>query len=81
MYYTVQLVREATIKNDTYQKEECLPLIYVYAHNEKALYEKIDKLLAYMPGVIVEYVHLSSLVRSEEPKVYFEQVSRCRNNS
>jgi|TARA_E500000331_G_scaffold1548_1_gene1564 hypothetical protein len=57
MYYVVQLVREATIKNDTYQREEFLPWFHVYAPNEKALYEKIDILLECMPGVVVEYAH------------------------
>ena len=55
MYYVVQFVREATIKNDTYQREEFLPWVHVYAPNEKAMHEKIDILLAHMPGVIVEY--------------------------
>ena len=71
MYYVVQLVREATIKNDTYQQAMVLPWIHVYAHNEKALYEKVDNLLACMPGVIVEYAHeAADTYDLEPPKVY-----------
>jgi hypothetical protein len=71
MYYVVQLVREATIKNDTYQREEYLPWVHVYAHNETVLQNKIDILLAHMPGVIVEYTEeAADTYDLEPPKVY-----------
>ena len=67
MYYVVQLVREATIEDCTFQKEEFLPWFHVYAPNEKALYEKIDILLAHMPGVVVEYAHEAADTYDLEP--------------
>ena len=71
MYYMVQLVREATIKNDISQREQFLPWFHVYAPNEKAMHEKIDKLLECMPGVIVEYAHEAlDTYDLEPPKVY-----------
>ena len=45
MYYVVQLVREATIKNDTFQQAVVLPWVHIYASNQKALQEKIDILI------------------------------------
>ena len=71
MYYVVQFVREATIKNDTYQQAVVLPWVHVYAHNEKVLQEKIDILVEHMPGVIVEYAHeAANTYDLEPPKVY-----------
>ena len=71
MYYVVQLVREATIEDCTFQKEVFLPWVHIYAHNEKALQKKIDILLEHMPGVIVEYTEEVGIIYDlDPPKVY-----------
>ena len=71
MYYVVQLVREATIEDCTFQKEVFLPWVHIYAHNEKALQKKIDILLEHMPGVVVEYTEeAENTYDLDPPKVY-----------
>ena len=67
MYYVVQLVQEATKKKDIYQREELLPWVHVYAHNETVLQNKIDILLAHMPGVIVEHTEEAAETSDLEP--------------
>ena len=71
MYYVVQLVREATIEDCTFQKEVFLPWVHMYAPNEKTLQKKIDILLEHMPGVIVEYTEEVGIIYDlDPPKVY-----------